>query len=112
MDESLAALDESIKNLDDYESDECSTVKSTTSHISTAQRHCPTDEELRICDSVTSTKECSYNIPRVKSKQFREQFLSKVSDRLFAVKQDRDNMQKAVQEQASRRGQKIEDIQV
>lgn len=66
MDESLIALDESIKNLnsgDGYESDECSTVKSTTSHISgTSQRHYPTDEELSMCDSVASTKERSLSL--------------------------------------------------
>ena len=35
-----------------------------------------------------------------------KQFLSKFSDRLLAVKQDRHNMQKAVQEQAYLRGEK------
>jgi len=60
-DEALIALDEGIKNLnsgDGYESDECSTVKSTTSRLSgSTQLHYPTDEELSsICDS---TKERS-----------------------------------------------------
>lgn len=62
VDESLAALDESIRNLhsgDGYESDECSTVKSTTSHISTTQLHYGTDEEISICDSVASTNSLS-----------------------------------------------------
>lgn len=73
MDESLIALDESIKNLnpgDGYESDECSTVKSTTSHISgTGQLHYPTDEELSMCDSVTSTKERSLSLRQTLSDQ-------------------------------------------
>ena len=71
MDDSLIALDESIKNLnsgDGYESDECSTVKSTTSHISgTGQIHYPTDEELSICDSVTSTKARSLSLRKTLS---------------------------------------------
>lgn len=66
MDESLIALDESIKNLnsgDGYESDECSTMECTTSHISgTSQIHYPTDEEHSICDSVTSKKERSLSL--------------------------------------------------
>ena len=64
MDESLIALDESVRNLNSgYESDECSTVKSTTSHISGAsQRHYPTEEELSVCDSITSTKERSLSL--------------------------------------------------
>ena len=41
-----------------------------------------------------------------------EQFLKKVSDRLAGIKQDRDRMQKAVQDQACRKGQQVEDIQV
>ena len=61
VDEALIALDEGIKNLDSengYESDEGSTVKSATSHVSgTRQMHYPNDEQLSICDSVTSSKE-------------------------------------------------------
>ena len=61
MDESLIALDESVRNLNSgYESDECSTVKSTISGAS--QRHYPTEEELSVCDSITSTKERSLSL--------------------------------------------------
>ena len=41
-----------------------------------------------------------------------EQFNRKVSERLSAVERDREHMQKAVQQQASRRGQKMEEIEV
>ena len=64
MDESLIALDEGIKNLNSgYESDEGTSMKSTTSHIfGTSQIQYPTDEELSICDSVTSAKERSLSL--------------------------------------------------
>ena len=41
-----------------------------------------------------------------------EHFLRQVADRLRGIKQDREDMQKAVQEQASRKGQETEEVQV